>query len=223
MIPDCYKISSIASADVEMINLPAAAGSSITVDGAKVVGQLYSTYYKVTHYYDTTEYSFVDTRTGCHFYRDGSTYYYMDTAYKVSEDRFTQLEISEISGTNNYSTNNLTSKTFGILYLDKKYYDNGYVYVSTQYSNILYKFSNLKNFHSLTFKFYDSFGVQLNSSINQDDGTDTTKPLADITDAITTDYHPAHYLLHPLFKYRQIHMVFKAGVLDVELNKKNIV
>ena len=217
MIPDCYKITSGTEAAAGLTS------TDIATDGSKTVGIVYDSIYRVTHYYGTTEYSFFNINNGCHFYRDGSTYYYSDPTYKISDDRFTQIEIEEISGTNNYSTNNLTTKTFGVLYLDKKYFNNGFVYVHTTYSNILYKFSDLKNFHSLTFKFYDSLGNQLDASTNQVDGTDTNKPLAAATDPRTSDYHPDHYLLHPLFKFRQIHMVFKVGILETELNKKNYV
>ena len=220
MLPDCYQLGSGNLTDSGIdVSGDYPGGITTPTDTGGLSSQVIGPY-TMTYVYSTSEYSFYHTATGKQYYYDSINYYYHDESYKVSHDRFAQIEIEEISGTNNYATNDTTSKTFGILYLDKKYYDNGFVYVSTNHSNILYKFSDLKNFHSLTFKFYDSFGKLMVTDPNNLITSDTNTH-ADISEPISTEYHPHHYILHPLFKFRQIHMIFKVGVLKVEQNLKN--
>ena len=165
------------------------------------------------------KYSFKDINTGLYYYVTWTgvvnNYYYFNILKKISDDRFTELEISEITSPNEYSTNSDTMKSFGILYPERVH--NGGVYVNTTYSNVVYKFSNLKNITSLSFKFKNSIGELLDSTTNEDTSVTTVKK--DIGDINS----PSTYIRHPLFKHKQIHMVFKVGVIELEQNINNII
>lgn len=295
--------------------------------------------YRVTYKYSDTEYSFQSLETGNYYYRNGSEYYYPDPSYEIGADRYIHMSIEEIDENNDYATNSVSMKSFGLLYPASV--SRGYAYISTSYSDVSYSMSNLKDLTSLTFKFYDSIGKQITcsdnlqsvSSLNNsgttkdnyilnsasadiqggvtpgvttigitnsiagqitltaDAGTalsaaafpvgsivtitgSTVSPsyngtyvvktagtntivvlhadsnifdasskvkaepagtniiltpytsaslLVKSSDDINTPYHPSHYIRHPLFTPRQLHMVFKAGQVVVEQERSDII
>ena len=172
--------------------------------------------YRITYQYSATEYSFQSLETGNYYYRNGSEYYYPDPSYEIGADRYIHMSIEEIDENNDYATNSVSMRSFGLLYPASV--SRGYAYIATSYSDVSYSMSNLKDLTSLTFKFYDSVGKQITCSDNLDTGV-TTVP----SDDITEPYHPSHYVRHPLFIPRQLHMVFKAGQVVVEQERSDII
>lgn len=147
--------------------------------------------------------------------------YKTDNPIKISDDRFVFMEIDELKGIDDYSTDVYRGHSFGTLYHYDTRCNNNVCYMKTIYSEIQFPNSNLKNLSSLSIKMYSSVGEALQSKNNKNtDITNKTK-VNEYNNGKIKYVSASRYIRHPLYLYDQCHFIFKIKYIEPSINKIN--
>ena len=140
---------------------------------------------------------------------------------KISDDRFIYMEIDELKGIDDYSTDVYRGHSFGTLYHDATYCNSNICYMNSIFSNIQFPNSNLKNLSSLSIKLYSSVGEELNSSINKNTNITNKTKINEYSGDSIKYVSASRYIRHPLYLHNQCHFVFKIKYIEPSINKIN--
>ncbi len=148
--------------------------------------------------------------------------YKTDNPTLNENDRFLFMEIEEFKNISDYSTDNIRGHSFGTLYHDGTKCNNNICYMDSNFSDLTFTDSDLRNISSLTIKFYNSVGDLLDTSINKNFNiTNTLKGnLFDSNGAIRY-VSASKYIRHPLYLHSQCHIIFNVAYLEPNINKIN--
>ena len=145
-----------------------------------------------------------------------------DNATKNEDDRFLLMEIDEFKNVNDYSTNNIRGHSFGTLYHDTVKCNSNICYMESNFSDLSFPNTDLKNISSLSLKFYNSVGDLLDTSSNKNfDITNKTKENVLDSNGKIKYISPSKYIRHPLYLHSQCHIIFNVDYLEPNLNKIN--
>jgi len=159
-------------------------------------------------------------------YNNGVVSYYsyqFDTTRDLSYERWILLNIPEIQGVTQNSTDNTIKKGYAVLYSSK----DREIYGEFSTSSVvwIYKNSDLKNFNnSFKISFNDPRGNQLminnlnfNFDLANNPNEQTTINANGTQNIIWRD--AAHYIRHPYYYGSQTHLLMKIGIYENDIDK----
>ena len=148
--------------------------------------------------------------------------YKSDNPTLNENDRFLFMEIEEFKNISDYSTDNIRGHSFGTLYHDSIKCNNNICYMDSNFSDLTFTDSDLKNISSLTIKFYNSVGDLLDTSLNKNFSvTNISKGNLFDSNGKVRYVSPCKYIRHPLYINSQCHVIFNVAYIEPNINKIN--
>lgn len=144
----------------------------------------------------------------------------VDTTKQLTTNLYTVLSLGEYTDTNHRSTNDVLSESFATIYYDRKI--NNTHFVGKTLNGIkIFPQDQLSKLNKLRINFMDPYGMPL--KCNHVDKQLLSNPICNCTDPDGDDDTDCfmHNLFHPLNPIFQHHLVFKIGVVEPRLRKKN--
>ena len=141
--------------------------------------------------------------------------YIVDTTKDLSTDRYTMLNIDEITDNTQSSTSGKNQYNF--LYPD--YITTNYFYGDNHFVDKIYKNSKLGMIKNLTMQLSDSFGNLVKGG-KYIDTTITTSKSCTCEDTPNIYNCSCNYIRHPYYRNFQLTLMFKVGCYESEIDKK---
>jgi len=147
-----------------------------------------------------------------------TTRYEIDKTKDLSKDRYTMINLDEITD----NTQNSTSGKNQYNYLYPDYVTDKYFYGDNHFVDKIFKNAKLGEIKNLTITLSDSFANPIISG-QHIDIVDSTKDTLSTTDnpSATTVYNDSiSYIRHPYYRDFQLTLMFKIGVYETDIDKK---
>jgi len=147
-----------------------------------------------------------------------TTRYEIDRTKDLSKDRYTMINLDEITD----NTQNSTSGKNQYNYLYPDYVTDKYFYGDNHFVDKIFKNAKLGEIKNLTITLSDSFANPIISG-QHIDIVDSTKDTLSTTDnpSATTVYNDSvSYIRHPYYRDFQLTLMFKIGVYETDIDKK---
>jgi len=141
--------------------------------------------------------------------------YIVDTTKDLSTDRYTMLNIDEITDNTQSSTSG--KNQYNYLYPD--YITTNYFYGDNHFVDKIYKNTKLGMIKNLTMQLSDSFGNLIKGG-KYIDTTITTGKSCTCDDTPNVYNCSCNYIRHPFYRNFQLTLMFKVGVYETEIDKK---
>jgi len=141
--------------------------------------------------------------------------YVVDTTKDLSTDRYTMLNIDEITDNTQSSTSGKSQYNF--LYPD--YITTNYFYGDNHFVDKIYKNTKLGMIKNLTMQLSDSFGNLIKGG-KYIDTTITTGKSCTCDDTPNVYNCSCNYIRHPYYRNFQLTLMFKVGCYESEIDKK---
>ena len=142
----------------------------------------------------------------------------------LETEKYTLLNIDEFSDINDVATNQIINRSFSIMFPDYVNGDN--FYTDTHFVDKIFKFSDLGNITSFTISMTNYLGNLFKNCINNswiDSNINTPATCICTTDNngfVVRNYGCAcTYMRHPLYMKFQNTLMFKIGVVEVDIDK----
>jgi len=141
--------------------------------------------------------------------------YIVDTTKDLSTDRYTMLNIDEITDNTQSSTSG--KNQYNYLYPD--YITTNYFYGDNHFVDKIYKNTKLGMIKNLTMQLSDSFGNLIKGG-KYIDTTITTGKSCTCEDTPNIYNCSCNYIRHPYYRNFQLTLMFKVGCYESEIDKK---
>jgi len=156
---------------------------------------------------------------------DITTYKYTLTSITIEHDKYTLIYINDINDVSNFSTDDVLSKAFNVMFPDIIYGDN--LYVDCRYADKIYKYTELGNMKNMRLTLTDSTGKELTVNIKALDFNVSTinsvncSCREDSNGNLIRDYKCiCNYIRHPRYLKNQIDIMFKFGIVETDFDKR---